>query len=61
VGYPRRADVTSGVHALIFNKDVDAVRAFCRDVLGFASVDGGGVWLIFALPPAEPGVHPTAI
>ena len=49
----------SGVHALIFNKDADGVRAFFRDVLGFGSVDAGGGWLIFALPPAELGVHPT--
>jgi predicted enzyme related to lactoylglutathione lyase len=49
----------SGVHALIFNKDADATRAFFRDVLGFASIDVGHGWLIFALPPAELGVHPT--
>src|SRR2546423_8868989 len=48
----------TGVHALIFNRDADAVRAFFRDVLGFPSVDVGGGWLIFALPPAELGVHP---
>jgi predicted enzyme related to lactoylglutathione lyase len=47
-----------GAHAIIFNKDADAVRAFFRDVLGFRSVDAGGGWLIFALPPAELGVHP---
>jgi hypothetical protein len=35
------------------------VRAFLRDVLGWSSVDAGGGWLIFALPPAELGVHPT--
>jgi hypothetical protein len=33
--------VITGVHALIFNHDADAVRAFVRDVLGFASVDAG--------------------
>ena len=49
----------TGVHALIFNKDADAVRAFVRDVLGFSSVDAGHGWLIFALPPAELGIHPT--
>jgi predicted enzyme related to lactoylglutathione lyase len=49
----------TGIHALIFNPDADAVRAFFRDVLGFSSVDAGGGWLIFALPPAELGVHPT--
>lgn len=48
----------TGVHAIIFNQDADAVRAFFRDVLGWASVDAGGGWLIFALPPAELGVHP---
>jgi predicted enzyme related to lactoylglutathione lyase len=49
----------TGVHALVFNSDADAVRAFFRDVLGFDSVDAGGGWLIFALPPAELGVHPA--
>jgi hypothetical protein len=29
-----------------------------RDVFGFRHVDAGGGWLIFALPPAELGVHP---
>jgi hypothetical protein len=27
--------------------------------LGFESVDAGGGWLIFALPPAEVAVHPA--
>ena len=35
-----------------------AERAFLGDVLGFPAVDGGGDWLIFALPPAELAVHP---
>ena len=30
-----------------------------RDVFGFKHVDAGGGWLIFALPPAEIGVHPA--
>jgi catechol 2,3-dioxygenase-like lactoylglutathione lyase family enzyme len=49
----------NGVHALIYSPDADADRAFLRDVLGFEHVDSGGGWLIFALPPAELGVHPT--
>ena len=49
----------TGVHAIIFNQDADGVRAFFRDTLGFSSVDAGGGWLIFALPPAELGIHPT--
>ena len=31
-----------------------------RDVLDLPSVDAGGGWLIFALPPAELAAHPTA-
>jgi predicted enzyme related to lactoylglutathione lyase len=49
----------NGIHALIFTSKADEVRAFFRDVLGFGSVDAGGGWLIFALPPAELGIHPT--
>src|SRR2546426_11391393 len=48
-----------GVHALVYTKDADAVRAFFRDILGFRSVDAGRGWLIFALPPAELGIHPS--
>jgi predicted enzyme related to lactoylglutathione lyase len=49
----------SGVHMLIYSHDADADRAFFRDVLGLDSVDSGGGWLIFALPPAELAIHPT--
>jgi predicted enzyme related to lactoylglutathione lyase len=49
----------SGVHAIIFSKDAEAVRAFLRDVLEFPSVDAGEGWPIFALPPAELAAHPT--
>jgi catechol 2,3-dioxygenase-like lactoylglutathione lyase family enzyme len=51
--------VIAGVHALLFADDAEAARAFLRDVLGFESVDAHDGWLIFALPPAELGVHPT--
>ena len=51
--------MVSGVHALIFSKDAEADRAFLRDALGLDSVDSGGGWLIFALPPAEVAVHPS--
>jgi predicted enzyme related to lactoylglutathione lyase len=49
----------TGVHALMFSRDADAVRRFLRDVLEFPSVDAAEGWLIFALPPSELGVHPT--
>ena len=48
----------NGVHALIYSEQADKVRAFFRDVLEFRSVDAGHGWLIFALPPAELGIHP---
>ena len=48
-----------GAHMILYSKDAAADRAFCRDVLGFASVDAGHGWLIFALPPAEMAVHPA--
>jgi predicted enzyme related to lactoylglutathione lyase len=48
----------TGVHALLYTPQADDVRAFFRDVLGFSAVDAGQGWLIFALPPAELGIHP---
>jgi catechol 2,3-dioxygenase-like lactoylglutathione lyase family enzyme len=47
-----------GTHALLYTSEPDAVRAIFRDVLGFDFVDTGHDWLIFALPPAELGIHP---
>ena len=49
----------TGVHAIVFTRDAEADRAFFRDVLELPSVDAGGSWLIFALPPAELAAHPT--
>jgi len=49
----------SGTHVIIYSRDAEADRAFFRDVLDLDSVDSGGGWLIFALPPAEVAVHPT--
>ena len=49
----------TGVHAIIFTREPEQVRAFVRDMLGFPSVDAGGGWLIFALPPAELAAHPA--
>lgn len=49
----------NGAHAVIYSKDAKADRAFLRDVLGFAHIDAGHGWLIFALPPAEVAVHPS--
>jgi predicted enzyme related to lactoylglutathione lyase len=51
--------VINGLHAIVFSPEAEKVRAFLGDVLGLASVDAGGGWLIFASPPAELAVHPT--
>src|SRR5476651_1682489 len=49
----------SGAHVIVYSKNAEVDRAFFRDVLGFASVDAGHGWLIFALPAAEAAVHPA--
>jgi len=48
-----------GAHVVLYSMDAEADRAFLADVLGFDSVDAGGGWLIFGLPPAEAAVHPA--
>jgi hypothetical protein len=64
--YPWRAagrgenHMINGFHATWHSKDADKVREFCAEVLNLDSVDAGHGWLIFALPPAELGIHPTA-
>jgi hypothetical protein len=52
--------VITGVHAILFAEDAEATRAFLRDTLELDSVDAGGGWLIFALPPAELAAHPSS-
>ncbi len=49
----------TGLHAIVFSPEAEKVRAFFRDVVGLTSVDAGGGWLIFAMPPAELAVHPA--
>jgi hypothetical protein len=49
----------TGVHALLYPAEPEAVRDIFRDVFGFSNVDIGDGWLIFALPPTELGVHPA--
>jgi hypothetical protein len=48
----------TGVHALIHSPAADDLRTLLADAFGFSHVDAGEGWLIYALPPAELGVHP---
>lgn len=48
-----------GAHMLFYSSHPEALRKTLREAFGFKSVDAGGGWLIFALPPAELGVHPS--
>jgi hypothetical protein len=49
----------NGAHAIFYSDDADATWVTLAKVLGTRSVDAGGGWLIFALPPAEIAVHPA--
>jgi catechol 2,3-dioxygenase-like lactoylglutathione lyase family enzyme len=49
----------TGAHVLLYTPEAEALRATLRDVFGWEHVDAGDGWLIFALPPAELGVHPS--
>jgi catechol 2,3-dioxygenase-like lactoylglutathione lyase family enzyme len=51
--------VINGLHAIVFSPQAEQVRAFFADVLGLSSVDAGGGWPLFAMPPAELAVHPA--
>jgi catechol 2,3-dioxygenase-like lactoylglutathione lyase family enzyme len=48
-----------GVHTMFYSSQAEELRAFLRDKLGFPATDVGGGWLIFDLPEAEMGCHPT--
>lgn len=49
----------TGAHVLLYTSEPEKVRAILRDVFEWTHVDAGDGWLIFALPPAELGVHPA--
>ena len=48
----------TGVHALLYSPEADQLREVLREVFGWPHVEAHPGWLIFALPPAELGVHP---
>jgi glyoxalase/bleomycin resistance protein/dioxygenase superfamily protein len=44
---------------LLYSPEPEKLRAVLRDVFGWKNVDDGDGWLIFELPAAELGVHPS--
>ena len=48
-----------GMHSMFYSSEPEALRAFFRDKLGLSANDTGGNWLIFDLPEADLGVHPS--
>jgi hypothetical protein len=48
-----------GIHGLFYSPNAEEVRAFIRDKLGFVHNDIGEGWLIFDMPEADLGVHPS--
>ena len=47
------------MHGLLYTPEPDELRAFIRDKLGLPFTDTGEGWLIFDLPEADLGVHPS--
>jgi hypothetical protein len=48
-----------GLHAMFYSSKAVELREFFRDKLGFDGTDVGDGWLIFDMPEADLGVHPT--
>jgi len=48
----------TGVHAMFYTPDAEALRAFLRDKLDLPFTDTGGGWLIFRASEVEIGCHP---
>ncbi|REJ76145.1 MAG: hypothetical protein DWQ47_11045 [Acidobacteria bacterium] len=48
-----------GVHTMFYSDDAEGLREFIKDKLGFTFTDVGQGWLIFDLPEADMGVHPS--
>jgi len=49
----------TGVHTMFYSPKAAELRAFLRDKLKFPFTDVHDGWLIFEMPAADMGVHPT--
>jgi len=48
-----------GVHTMFYSSQVEELRIFLKDKLELPATDVGGGWLIYDLPEADMGCHPT--
>lgn len=48
-----------GVHTMFYSSDAAGLRAYLCDKLGLKARDVGDGWLIFDLPEADMGCHPS--
>ncbi|MEP7322236.1 MAG: hypothetical protein ABI761_09960 [Saprospiraceae bacterium] len=48
-----------GVHTMFYSSDASGLRTFLKDKLKLESMDIGQGWLIFKLPEADLGCHPS--
>ena len=48
-----------GVHTMFYSSEAKELREFLKNKLGFKATDIGEGWLIFDIPEADMGVHPS--
>jgi len=48
-----------GMHGMFYTSQPEALRAFFRDKLSLPATDVGEGWLIFNVPEADLGCHPS--
>ena len=48
-----------GIHTMFYTSEPEKLRDFMRDKLNLKSTDVGDGWLIFNLPEADMGCHPS--
>jgi predicted enzyme related to lactoylglutathione lyase len=51
--------IIRGMHGMFYSSHAEELRAFLRDKLDLPATDVGDGWLIFNVPEADLGVHPT--
>ena len=48
-----------GIHTMFYTSQVEGLRKFIKEKLQFTYSDLGDGWLIFDLPEADMGCHPS--